>query len=212
VTVTTGTLSGNGTLGGPVVVNYGGTLSPGSSIGQLTINNSLQLDSGSTNVMDLDKANGTNDSIAGLTSISYSGTLTVNNLGGTLQAGDTFVLFTSSGGYGGAFEATNLPALTGNLVWDTSGLYVDGSIKVVSAGGASFSYVAKNGSNIELSGSGGTAGATYYVLTSTDVALPLANWIPVETNTFDSNGNFGFTNAISPSVPKQFYLLQIPVP
>jgi hypothetical protein len=60
------------------------------------------------------------------------------------------------------------------------------------------------------SGTNGTAGANYYVLTSTNVALPLSNWTRLSTNTFDGAGHFSFTNAVAPGPPQRFYLLQVP--
>src|SRR5207249_339056 len=71
VTVNGGTLSGNGTLSAAVTVNFGGTLSPGASIGQLTINNGLFLASGSTNIMEINKSSGTNDSMIGMSGVIY---------------------------------------------------------------------------------------------------------------------------------------------
>jgi hypothetical protein len=53
-------------------------------------------------------------------------------------------------------------------------------------------------------------GATYYVLTSTNLALPPAAWMRVATNTFGSGGDFNFTNSLNPLVPQSFYSLQVP--
>ena len=61
-----------------------------------------------------------------------------------------------------------------------------------------------------MSGSGGTTNGTYYVLVSTNIALPMNQWMPIATNLFDGSGNFIFTNAINPGNPQTFYLLQIP--
>jgi hypothetical protein len=61
-----------------------------------------------------------------------------------------------------------------------------------------------------LSGNNGVPGRTYYVLTSTNVVRPLSDWTRVATNSFDPNGNFGLTNAMTPSIGQQFYLLQLP--
>jgi hypothetical protein len=61
-----------------------------------------------------------------------------------------------------------------------------------------------------LSGSGGTSNATYRVLASTNLALPITNWTALATNVFDSSGSFIFTNAISPDIPQRFYVLQVP--
>jgi predicted alpha/beta hydrolase len=50
----------------------------------------------------------------------------------------------------------------------------------------------------------------YYVLTSTNLAAPLAGWIRASTNSFDANGKFMVTNAVSTGVPRQFYRLLVP--
>lgn len=72
-------------------------------------------------------------------------------------------------------------------------------------GGSSFS-----GGNFILTGTGGLAGATYYVLASTNLAVSTTNWTRLLTNQFDDSGNFNFTNAIPPDAPQNFYLLQLP--
>ena len=65
-------------------------------------------------------------------------------------------------------------------------------------------------SSLILSGTNGTEGNTYYVVTSTNVAAPLSNWQPVLTNTFGANGVFSVTNAVSGAIPARFYRLQLP--
>jgi len=52
--------------------------------------------------------------------------------------------------------------------------------------------------NFVLSGGGGTSGEKFYLLTSTNIALPLAQWAPVLTNNFDGGGNFICTNSVNP--------------
>lgn len=46
-----------------------------------------------------------------------------------------------------------------------------------------------------LSGTNGPAGVQYRILTSTNLALAITNWIPVFTNTISSTGSYGYTNA-----------------
>ena len=131
VTVVGGTLSGNGTLGGIVSVQSSGTLSPGASIGRLAIY-TLTLQSGSTNIMEINKAVGTNDNIVGLTNLTYGGTLVIVTNGATpLAAGDSIKLYDATpGAYAGAFDAI-VPATPGaGLVWNTSSLTVDGTLNV----------------------------------------------------------------------------------
>ena len=128
-----GTLSGTGIISGPVTVGLGGTLSPGvTNVGQLTINNSLNLASGGTTAMQVGKGL-TNyaDLIVGVTTLTYGGTLSVTAVAGTVfAAGDTFNLFDAAH-YAGKFSATNLPALSGKLKWTLTGLTNDGTIQVV---------------------------------------------------------------------------------
>jgi hypothetical protein len=66
----------------------------------------------------------------------------------------------------------------------------------------------KGTSTLVFSGTNGTAGGTYYVLTSTNVALPLNDWTPIVTNTFDGSGNFNATVPYSPTNASGFYLLE----
>lgn len=51
-----------------------------------------------------------------------------------------------------------------------------------------------SGGLFTLSGANCPPGAQYRILTSTNVALPLADWTQVLTNTFTSSGMFAFTN------------------
>jgi hypothetical protein len=64
------------------------------------------------------------------------------------------------------------------------------------------------GNNVVINGTNGDVGATYYLLTSTNVAKPLNQWQVVATNVVGS-GNFTFigTNAVSPNGVQQFYIL-----
>jgi alpha-glucosidase len=127
VTVSNGTLGGNGLLTGPVLIEPNGTLSPGTSIGILTLSNSLTL--GGRTVMELDKVALTNDSVRGLTSVTYGGTLVLSNLAGNYAVGDSFKLFDASS-YNGTF--TNImPALPGpGRAWNTNTLTSDGTLRI----------------------------------------------------------------------------------
>lgn len=67
-----------------------------------------------------------------------------------------------------------------------------------------------SGTHLVLSGVG-HPGGTYWVLVSTNVALPIANWTSTATNTFDPvTGQFSFTNAIVPGQSQRFYRLRSP--
>ena len=134
--VTNGTLAGIGTIAGPVEVLAGGNIGAGdgdTNMGILTINNSLSLNGNAT--FRISKTGGViaNDSIAGLTSTSFGGTLTLNNITSDatpLAIGDSFPLFSGSG-FSGTFAAI-VPATPGNgLAWNTSALATTGVISIV---------------------------------------------------------------------------------
>ena len=74
------------------------------------------------------------------------------------------------------------------------------------------SIVAEGGTNgnFILSGAGGTNNGTYYVLATTNLALPLTNWTSIATDQFDSLGGFIFTNVAPTNVPHLFYILKQP--
>jgi len=135
-------LSGTGKISGPVTIKAGGTLTPGTSIGLLSISNSLVLEAGSTNVMEVNLNTRTNDVVAGLTSVTYGGTLVVSNVGAqTFTNGSIFKLFDSAS-YLGVFTAI-LPASPGaGLQWDITSLNVNGRLKVIS--GANHAPVVAN--------------------------------------------------------------------
>jgi uncharacterized repeat protein (TIGR03803 family) len=69
-----------------------------------------------------------------------------------------------------------------------------------------------SGSNLVLNGTNGQSGATYYVLSSTNLLLPLSQWTRVATNVLSAGGNFTttVTNTVTSGVGQQFYILQLP--
>jgi len=87
---------------------------------------------------------------------------------------------------------------------------MDGSLQVIAASAPHIDSIQISGTNFVISGSGGKPNTNYVVVTSTNVALSLTNWISVLTNTFDSSGNFIFSNAISAGIPQRFYRLSVP--
>jgi autotransporter-associated beta strand protein len=67
-----------------------------------------------------------------------------------------------------------------------------------------------SGGNLILTGTGGSAGAPYTWLTSTNVTTPIALWIMNTSGSFDGSGNFSNSIPISPTTPSQFYLFRTP--
>jgi autotransporter-associated beta strand protein len=204
LTVAAGSLMGRGIITAPVTVLPGATLSPGTSIGVLSVSNTLTLLG--TTLIELDKLAGTNDLVQGMSSVNYGGTLNLTNFSGTLAAGDSFKIFDALD-YSGSF--TNVvPSTPGQwLAWDLGSLNINGTVKVISAL-PQFNPPVISAGQVLLSGSGGNPGGTYYVLSSTNVALPSSQWTVVATNQFDAAGNFSFSLPIDPLLASQFYRIQ----
>jgi len=203
------TLLGFGTINGNLTVGAGAAISPGGAgtIGTLTVTNAVAL-SGTT-LMDLNQTAGTRDQIT-CASITYGGTLSLNNLAGTLAAGNSFKLFNASS-YSGSF-ANVTPATPGSgLAWDLSQLNTFGTIGVMTAQAQPVIGSTKvSGTNLIFSGTGGTANGNYWVLTSTNLATPFGSWPTQATSTYDATGAFSVTNAISPGTPQRFYRIKQP--
>ena len=130
VTVNGGTtLGGSGVINGPLAVNAGGTLSPGNSIGTLTVSNNLTL--GGDLLIEVNKSLApSNDMVfvSGTLTNTGAGTIQVFSYGPVLQTGDTFKLFNKPLLNGQALRILS----AGTEVW-TNKLAVDGSIAVLSA-------------------------------------------------------------------------------
>jgi fibronectin-binding autotransporter adhesin len=206
------TLRGNGVLVGLLTANAGSIVSPavtpGSSpVGALTVSNLVTLSG--TLVMQIDPANNTNDSlVSGQSSINYGGILSLTELS-TPTAGKSFKLFNASS-YLGSF-ASITPATPGaGLSWDTSALNTTGTLKVAGALLPKFGTAGVVNGKFVVTGSNGVASTTYYVLATNNVAAPIATWPRIQTNAFDINGNFKFTNSLTPFQSQEFFIIEKP--
>jgi len=121
----------------------------------------------------------------------------------------------------GSALVTNNSNISVNHVYATAGTNTV-SLIVNGAGGSSTNTLANyivvkpkpalgkpvlSGTSLILSGVNGPAGQQYRILSTTNVALPLASWTPVYTNTFNSDGSYGYTN--STLVNKAGFLLLV---
>lgn len=72
-------------------------------------------------------------------------------------------------------------------------------------------YWSISATDLLVHGTNGLAGGTYYLITSTNAALPSSQWMRVATNVPSSNGVFTITaaNAFDPSAAQRFYRLQL---
>lgn len=199
-----GAIGGSGIINGPVTVDDGGTVSPGSGVfglGTLTVNNDLSLDAGGGAVFRLNTANSpvTNDSlvVTGTQDITGS-TLTVVNVGPVLQVGDRFTLLSQATS---GFTTVNLPT---GYTWDKN-LATDGSIEVTAV-------VNPTPTNITYSVSGNQLilgwpsdqGWRLQVQTNSLATGLSTNWFDVVGATPP------YTNIVNPTNPTVFYRLVNP--
>jgi len=123
------------------------------------------------------------------------------------------------------WQGTTIPGATGSAYTRTNAQISDaGNYSVVVGTGCGlttssnasltvFNFgitVTQSGMNVVVSGASGSASGTCHVLTSTNVAAPLTNWLVMATNYFDGGGSFTFTNSVEPDSPQQFFRLQLP--
>jgi fibronectin-binding autotransporter adhesin len=203
ISVNGGALGGTGLITAPVTINAGAALSPGGSIGTLTISNKLFYAPSSTCVFDV-SASGC-DLIRGLTTVTYGGTLQIV-LNGALSANAVFKLFDATT-YEGAFDFVDVPTLPSPLAWDTSFLLVDGTLRVM-GGPAVSSFGLAGDRNFQMSGTG-AADQAYRILATTNLAEPFTNWTEVDTGTF-AGGVFSFTDVDSTNYTRRFYRVVMP--
>jgi len=198
------TLSGNGNIGSSTTIDNGATLAPGSPIGPLTFTNNLTLNDNSI----VQFALGTNsDSVVVDGDLILTGQLRITDAGGFGVA--AYPLFTCGGALTfGNFTLAAAPAGY-NYSFNTN---TPGVVRLVVAPTAppSFGSATLYATNLVFSGGNGVPLGNYYVLMTTNLALPTASWTRLATNQFDGNGNFNFTNTPNPNSMPAFYVLRLP--
>ena len=214
VTVSGGTLAGNGTINAPVTVQAAGTFAPGNSPGTLTINNNLTLQG--VTVMEVARNGGTlahDQATVGMT-CTYGGTLVVTNVGSSpLQPGDSFQLFAASA-RNLAFSSIVYPD---GYNW-TNSLSADGRVGVESVASPPTRRLASRRAQsrfcrmaISRSRPPGRLGTAYRLWASPDVAAtPIAStWTLLSSGTISSSP-FTINDLNATNYSKRFYLFSTP--
>jgi hypothetical protein len=152
------------------------------------------------------------------TNLSTGGASNVINIASLPAIGNVpelFQLIEYTGGLGGTgynFTLGSLPLGGGNYAGYLSNNVANSSVDLVAvqfpANGLRFAVVKSMGTNLVFSGTSGVANWPYFVLTSTNLALPAGKWSCIATNAFDGAGNFVFTNGVNTGSPFRFFCLQ----
>lgn len=120
-------ISGNGTVTGTLTNN--GTLSPGSSIGTLTVTGDVVSGTTGQMLMEVDNTAATKDLLEVSGALTYGGTLIVTNLSAAPYTVNQVIKLFNAASYAGTFTSIVFPGVS---EYDASQLTVDGTIKVLS--------------------------------------------------------------------------------
>jgi hypothetical protein len=228
-----GTLAGNGSINENTngVTLYGklSVGNAGDSSGQsFTIigtgtNGVLWINTNAVLAVDLFSGAGNGDNTANPTAADFlnaqtqviitNGWLSVGNPNGMTHwtVGDQWKIANWGSTVTGVFTNLSLPTLPSTLAWDTSALYTTGVIGVVTnlnpTAAAKILNISLADGNFVIVGTNLNGGANfhYVILTTTNLATPLANWTVLSTNSFNTDGSFSFTNIASPTQPAAFF-------
>jgi autotransporter-associated beta strand protein len=188
---TDGMIKANGVSGSSVLINTG--------ISQLALQG--------TTWIEWRKTGGTvtNGLVQGATNLVFGGTLVLSNTGpSVLSVGDSLKLFAASN-YSGYFDIILPPTPGAGLVWDTSQLAVNGRLMVASHPNLSATS-SSPGNTINLT-INAASGQTFSLRTTTNLALPFAQWPTVTnaTNTAFPPYPLVFSQQVSPNESARFY-------
>ena len=214
------------------LANYGGTLAPGylgfpgktAITGNYAVSNNaatLVIDLGGTT-----QATAFTNALSAYDFVSVSGAATlggslnvnlINNFSNSITATNSFTILTAGGGLNGVFtninggrvSVANYAAGSFAVVTSATSVVLT-NFSVAASAPPVLSGVTLAGTNLIFSGTNGTAGANYYVLTTTNLALPMMNWSILATQQFGAGGSVNFTNPIGTNAPQVFYRLRLP--
>ncbi len=143
---------------------------------------------------------------------SSNGTAVVNLGGNTVGVGSYLIM-----NYGGNASGTFIPSIVnGSVTGGTAA--IDGGMPnqlrfVVIGRQPGIAGFSLSGSTLSISGTNGTTGISYGILSTTNLALPLSQWTPGVSKAFtDGSGNFSTNVTINVTNQQQFYILRSPSP
>ena len=113
----------------------------------------------------------------------------------------------------GNLPSIQMPPLASNLADTQDILVISNWIASLPLTGISgvpaFKSIQLAGTNFVFGGTNGWPGQNFYVLTSTNLDLPLNQWQSILTNPFDPAGNFNLTSPVNPDASQLFYRLRL---
>jgi fibronectin-binding autotransporter adhesin len=157
-----------------------------------------------------------NNNVAAIvaTTVNTAATTTINigtvaNVGSTVQI--PLISYTGTDPYSALSLGTYPAGYAATLVDDTANSSVDLSIVSTVAPTPHITGISISGHTLTISATNGADSGTYTLLESTNLLLPIPQWKPVFTNSFNANGTLNLsTNVVTPGTPDEFYLLEEP--
>ena len=233
-----GLLAGDVIVAAPSLALSGGISPGGDGIGWIANNGALILGAGGQYFFDMADAAGQPGTnwdyifVSGALGIQASNTnpfvIKLRSIDGNLndanpgaadfgsQSSQTWVIATAAGGitnFSADKFTVDSSAFANDLTGGTFSVQTNGNSLLLAFISQPpppvFGSVAFDGTNLFFNGTGGMSGATYFVLASTNLALPLAQWAAIATNTFDAGGNFDFTSPADAAASQWFYVILV---
>jgi len=146
--------------------------------------------------------------------VTFTNTSTGNFTNGVWNFGDGSTLTTASLNFTHTYTTNGVftVSLTAEGVGGTNMATTNNYITVTVPASPNLTSVAASGGSLIFQGHGGPTGGGYYywLLSSTNLTLPRAQWSIIATNPFNADGSFSNSVTIPLGNPENFYLLQMP--
>ena len=200
------TLAGNGTVLGHLGVGGLGVLSPGFSIGTLTVSSNLSLPGGTYLVEVNRNAAQTSDRVVAQNVDLNAAMIVVTNIGG-LQSGDTFQILQASRTISGVPTAVTggIPPGPGGS-WDLSNLTVNGTITALLPPSPNLTNSITIPGTIDFSWDPAYLGWRLYAQTNSLSVGLSTNWVPIANTEFGTS----YSAPIDTTSGSVFYRLSYP--
>ena len=151
----------------------------------------------------------------GTMTLSASTVIKVNSTGAVLAAGNHTIIAAAAGNLGQVTGTLPSVVVTGKGAAGPVSLQINGTggldlvVASTTPPQAVINRAVLSGDSLILQGTNGASSGTYSILTSTNIALPLASWTTNTTGSFTAGG--AFSNALSVTTQAQcFFLIKQP--
>lgn len=181
------------------------SINPGFKLAVAPATNTLIASLGTNCTVTLTPSNTFNGTVTfGITGLPAGASANFTPPSVSMQGNSSLTIQTSTSSPGGSFPLV-ISGTNGNVVFTTSATLKITPLTRPVITGAWFEP-----GSLSLAATGGPAYGTWYLLASTNLTQPLAQWTRIVTKAFDQNGSLSLTNAAVSWTGRQFFILQTP--